>query len=126
MPAAVTNHGTYNQCLLPLVLRIHLGHRDIELAMQPCHQRLDPSTLLFQGSAARQMQVDRKGRNHRKENLDGCCQKLKGLLHGLVTRIAKFERDLLQRRKLLKPRKQSIPIDDPLADGHAPIGGKQV
>src|SRR5512138_2200837 len=43
--AAIADHGAADHGLLPLVLQVQLGHRDIELAPQPAHQRLDAAAF---------------------------------------------------------------------------------
>src|SRR5512143_1902467 len=70
MASPMTDHGTGDDRLLPLVLQVHLCHRHVELAPQPAHQRLDSAALLLEGCAGGEVQVKGGRGGHEISTLD--------------------------------------------------------
>ena len=64
MSALVPNHRADNDRLLPLILQIHLCHRDVELAVQTRDQRFDTSALFFEGGTGWDVEVNGESSNH--------------------------------------------------------------
>jgi len=60
----VSDHGAADHGFLPFVIQIHFRYRDIELAPQTRHQRLDSAALFFERGTAGQMEVDGEGGEH--------------------------------------------------------------
>lgn len=58
------DHNAGDDGLVPFILQIHLGHRDVELAAQTRHQRLDTSTLFFERGTAGEQEVQGEGGEH--------------------------------------------------------------
>jgi hypothetical protein len=65
MGSIVAEHGTADQRLRPFIVQVHLRGGDVELTVKPRQQRLEPSALFFQRSAAGEVEVEGKESDHR-------------------------------------------------------------
>ena len=77
----VPNHRAGDPCRPVQVIVLQFGGGDIELALQPCEQRLKLAAFLFQGVAAGEMEFDRDDGDVHTVSLDRMMDAHKKTLH---------------------------------------------
>jgi hypothetical protein len=60
----IPDHDAADERLLPLILESHFANRNVELPSESGDERLNAAALLLEGSAAREMELDRQDADH--------------------------------------------------------------